>query len=210
MRDEVQLAAVPPKQVSDPAATNAPPSPIPHPFSFTCPQCGALVPVDKPGDVRPCPSCKKTLTRVIQLDQLLSRWYEPRRWRADLVKPSVPYLIERLWTANGQGERLYSGVSPRYTNYDIFRNMVTRLMIRGIDEGWAELSFPDDPLAEDPQYVLTIVDSEKFAQGVEKLFPEVDWDEPVSAAVAEAAAAAAAPGPKAGSKGKSKKKTRTP
>jgi hypothetical protein len=30
------------------------------------------------------------------------------------------------------------------------------------------------------------VDSERFAEGVEKLFPEVDWDEPVSAAVAEA------------------------
>ena len=54
------------------------------------------------------------------------------------------------------------------------------------DEGWADLQFPPDPLAEDPQYVLTIVDSEKFADGVEKLFPEVDWDEPVSAAVMQA------------------------
>src|ERR1700694_1716913 len=63
-------------------------------------------------------------------------------------------------------------------------------MIRGIDDGWAELTFPRDPLDEDPQYVLTIVDSEKFAEGVEKLFPEVDWDEPVSAAVAESAAQA--------------------
>lgn len=155
-------------------------------FDFTCPQCGALVAVTTLGEPRPCPSCRQPLTRVIQLDQLLARWYEPRRWRADLVKPSVPYLIERLWTANGQGERLYLGVSPKYTNYDIFRNMVTRLMIRGIDEGWAELTFPDDPLAEDPQYVLTIVQSERFAQEVEKLFPEVDWDEPVSAALADA------------------------
>jgi hypothetical protein len=210
MRDEGSgtVAAVPQNEATERSSRGPSPSPIPHPLSltFTCPQCGALVPVDKPGEVRPCPSCKKTITRVIQLDQLLSRWYEPRRWRADLVKPSVPYLIERLWTANGQGERLYSGVSPKYTNYDIFRNMVTRLMIRGIDEGWAELSFPDDPLAEDPQYVLTIIDSEKFAQGVEKLFPEVDWDEPVSAAVAEAAAAAAPSAKPAASKGKSKKR----
>jgi hypothetical protein len=68
--------------------------------------------------------------------------------------------------------------------------MVTRLMIRGIDDGWAELKFPLDPLAEDPQYVLTIVDSERFAEGVEKLFPEVDWDEPVSVSVAESMAPA--------------------
>src|SRR6266851_1113000 len=157
-------------------------------FDFTCPQCGAVVSIEQVGQPRTCPECKQKLSKVTQLDQLLARWWEPRRWRADLVKPSVPYLIERLWTANGQGERLYAGVAPKYTNYDIFRNMVTRLMIRGIDEGWAELTFPDDPLAEDPQYVLTIVQSERFAEEVEKLFPEVDWDEPVSATLADAVA----------------------
>ena len=167
---------------------------------FQCPQCGALVPVEHAGDVRPCPACKQLISKTVQLDQLLARWWEPRRWRADLVKPSVPYLIERLWTANGQGVKLYEGVSPKYTNYDIFRNMITRLMIGGIDAGWAELTFPDEPLAEDPQYVLTIVDSEKFADGVEKLFPEVDWDEPVQMAVAEAVKPARAP------KGAKKKK----
>jgi hypothetical protein len=163
------------------------------PIDFTCPQCGAVVVVQQAGEIGNCPSCSTRLGKVVQLDQLLARWWEPRRWRADLVKPNVPYLIERLWTADGQGERLYTGVSPKYTNFDIFRNMVTRLMIRGIDEGWAELTFPPDALAEDPQYVLTIVDSERFAEGVEKLFPEVDWDEPVSLALAEAAGQIAPP-----------------
>jgi hypothetical protein len=156
--------------------------------------------VERAGEVRNCPACKQRLGKIAQLDQLLARWWEPRRWRADLVKPSVPYLIERLWTANGQGERLYTGVSPKYTNYDIFRNMVTRVMVRGVDEGWAELTFPDDPLAEDPQYVLTIVDSERFAEEVEKLFPEVDWDEPVSVTLDDPAAAAAPKPPKRKSK----------
>jgi hypothetical protein len=171
-------------------------------IELTCPNCSATVTVEKAGEVATCPSCKQKLTKVAQLDQLLARWWEPRRWRADLVKPNVPYLIERLWTANGQGERLYMGVSPKYTNYDIFRNMVTRLMIRGIDDGWASLTFPEDPLAEDPQYVLTIVDSERFAESVEKLFPEVDWDEPVSVAVADAVGAT----PPAKRSKKSKKK----
>src|SRR5215471_8012333 len=172
-------------------------------LDFTCPSCGATVSAERAGDVIDCPSCKQKLGKVTQLDQLLARWWEPRRWRADLVKPTVPYLIERLWTANGQGVRLYEGVSPKYTNYDIFRNMVTRLMIRGIDEGWADLTFPAYPLAEDPQYVLTIVDSERFAESVEKLFPEVDWDEPVSVAVAEAVARSSQP--KGGKKSKNKK-----
>jgi len=171
-------------------------------IDFKCPSCSATVHVARSGTVQACPACSTNLGKVAQLDQLLSRWWEPRRWRADLVKPNVPYLIERLWTANGQGVRLYEGVSPKYTNYDIFRNMVTRLMVRGIDEGWADLTFPDDPLAEDPQYVLTIVDSERFAEEVEKLFPEVDWDEPVSVAVAEATGA----DPEKLNKAKSKKK----
>src|SRR5438270_6915279 len=175
----------------------------PAAIDFTCPQCGTVINVAHAGEVRDCPACRHKLGKVAQLDQLLARWWEPRRWRADLVKPSVPYLVERLWTANGQGERLYAGVSPRYTNYAIFRNMVTRVMIRGIEEGWVELMFPDDPLAEDPQYVLTVTQSERFAEAVEKLFPEVDWDEPVSVTLAEAVGAN--PPAKAAKKAKKKK-----
>ena len=188
------------------AATTKKPD-APAAIDLKCPACGETVHVAHAGEVLACAACHQNLGKVAQLDQLLARWWEPRRWRADLVKPSVAYLIERLWTANGQGVRLYEGVSPKYTNYDIFRNMVTRLMIRGIDEGWADLTFPDDPLAEDPQYVLTIVDSERFAEEVEKLFPEVDWDEPVSVAVAEVADAAAPSGKDdKGKKPKKKKK----
>lgn len=177
-------------------------------IDLTCPSCGATVHLEHAGEVRKCPSCRQPLTKTVQLGQLLERWYQPRRWRADLVKPSVAYLVERLWTANGQGERLYEGVSPKYANYDHFRYFVTRLMIQGIDEGWAELTFPDDPLAEDPQYELKIVDSDKFANGVEKLFPEVDWNEPIAAELAErlrAEASEASDKPKAKNK-KSKKK----
>lgn len=140
--------------------------------------------VERLGEPGKCPKCREQLGKVAQLDQLLAHWYEPRRWRADLVRPSVPFLIEKLWTANGQGERLYQGVSPANTNYDIFRHLVTRVIIKGIDEGWASLQFPNDPLVEDPQYELQILDSERFARSVESLFPEVNWDEPVDAGLA--------------------------
>ncbi len=181
-----------------------PPDQAPKSLELTCPHCGAAVPVEEPGQVRRCPKCHEKLGRVAQLDQLLARWYEPRRWRADLVRPSVSYLVERLWTANGQGERLYEGVSPKYTNYDIFRHLVTRLIIQGIDDGWVELVFPPDPFVEDPKYELKIIDSERFAGGVERLFPEVNWDEPVSLPPEMAAP----PQPKATRAKKAKRKKR--
>lgn len=155
-------------------------SPAPaRPAVFKCPSCGAEVTVSYPGETKSCPQCREPLRKIAQLDQLLERWFYPRRWRADLVRPSVPYLVEKLWTSNGQGERLYAGIAPHNTNYDIFRHLVTRVIVQGIDEGWVDLSFPTDPLAEDPQYALKIVDSETFASRVERLFPDVDWDETI-------------------------------
>jgi hypothetical protein len=88
-------------------------------------------------------------------------------------------LLEKLWTANGQGETLYGGIAPQYANYDVFRNLVTRLVARGVDEGWVELEFPDEPLEENPVYQLKFSDADRFAKGVEQLFPEVNWDEQI-------------------------------
>ena len=68
------------------------------------------------------------LGRIQQLDQLLDQWFYPRRWRADLHEPNPFYLLEKLWTANGQGVTLYEGIAPKYANYDVFRNLVTRLV----------------------------------------------------------------------------------
>jgi hypothetical protein len=123
--------------------------------------------------------------RIQQLDQLLDQWFYPRRWRADLHEPNPYYLLEKLWTANGQGETLYNGIAPAHANYDVFRHLVTRLVAQGVDEGWVELEFPDDPLEENPVYQLKFGDPDRFARGVERLFPEVDWDEQIEVPVPE-------------------------
>jgi hypothetical protein len=115
----------------------------------------------------------------VQLSQLLDHWWEPRRWRADLHRPTVPFLLEKLWTANGQGEALYAGIGPRHANYSVFRHMVTKTIIRGLDEGWMDLEFPPDPMAEDPVYKLNFKDTDRFANEMERLFPEVNWDEAI-------------------------------
>jgi hypothetical protein len=140
-----------------------------------CQSCSATFVPTTLGEPQECPQCGTRIARLPQLDQCLRQWYKPRRWRIDIQEPNVYFLLEKLWTAGGQGERLYQAISPRYTNYDIFRNMVTRQIARGVEEGWVTLTFPEDPLVEDPVYRLDFGDPEKFALAVEKLFPEVDW-----------------------------------
>jgi len=149
------------------------------PIEFTCQSCRKPFQTKDWGTVFNCPECGERFNRIAQLDQLLDQWFYPRRWRADLHQPNPYYLLEKLWTANGQGETLYNGIAPEYANYDVFRNLVTRLVAQGVDEGWVELEFPDDPLEENPVYQLKFSDPDRFARGVERLFPEVNWDEQI-------------------------------
>jgi DNA-directed RNA polymerase subunit RPC12/RpoP len=150
-----------------------------NPIEFKCQSCRKTFESTEWGTAISCPDCGERLSRIMQLDQLLEQWFYPRRWRADLHEPNPYYLLEKLWTANGQGETLYNGIAPQYANYDVFRNLVTRLVARGVDEGWVELEFPDDPLEENPVYQLKFSDADRFARGVEQLFPEVNWDEQI-------------------------------
>jgi hypothetical protein len=156
-------------------------------LEFTCTSCRKTFESADYGAPLACSHCGERLGKIAQLDQLLDQWFYPRRWRADLHQPNPYYLLEKLWTANGQGETLYQGIAPAYANYDVFRNLVTRLVAKGVDENWIELEFPDDPLEENPVYQLKFTDPDRFAQGVEGLFPEVNWDEqievPATAAV---------------------------
>ncbi|MCC7104004.1 MAG: hypothetical protein IT307_02575 [Chloroflexi bacterium] len=146
---------------------------------LTCRSCGKPFAVNRFGNHVRCRHCHADLSKIEQMRQLLAMWFYPRRWRADLVEPSANFLIEKLWTANGQGERLYAGIAPENVNYDIFRNMITRLIARGVDEGWMDVTFPRDPLAENPVYKLKFKDPDRFAREVESLFPDVNWDEQI-------------------------------
>ena len=148
-------------------------------IEFTCRNCRKTFESAEYGAPVPCPHCGEQLGRIQQLDQLLDQWFYPRRWRADLHQPNPYYLLEKLWTANGQGETLYTGIAPEHANYDVFRHLVTRLVAKGVDEGWVELTFPDDPTEENPVYELKFSDPDRFAREVEKLFPEVNWDEQI-------------------------------
>ena len=154
---------------------------------LNCQECRRPFAANRFGKHVRCAHCRGEMNKLEQLRQLLAHWYYPRRWRADLMEPSAAFLIEKLWTANGQGESLYTGIAPPNVNYDIFRNLVTRTIARGIQEGWMDLTFPSDPLAENPVYKLKFKDPERFAREIEALFPDVNWDEQIQVPIPESA-----------------------
>jgi hypothetical protein len=141
---------------------------------LTCPQCHRPFAANRFGNNVRCAHCRAPLDKLEQLRQLLAHWFHPRRWRADLVEPNAHFLLEKLWTANGQGESLYAGIAPPNVNYDIFRNLVTRTIARGVQEGWMDLSFPSDPLAENPIYKLKFKDPDRFARQIQVPIPATE------------------------------------
>lgn len=145
-----------------------------------CPSCHKTFSGDITADKIECSECGRPLARTAQLTQILEKWYYPRRWYRDVPKPSLNYLLEMLWTADGQGEKLYAAVAPPNTNYEVFVHRVTRAIAKGVDEGWVQVQIPEDPFADNPVYKLSYLDSERFADAVAALFPEVDWDEMVT------------------------------
>ncbi|MDA8216908.1 MAG: hypothetical protein M0Z94_04745 [Dehalococcoidales bacterium] len=136
------------------------------------------------GDIRAdkliCSHCGREMPRSEQLTQVLETWYYPRRWYRDVPRPSLKYLLEMLWTADGQGEKLYTAVTPPNTNYQSFLHQVTRVIFKGVDEGWVKVEIPEDPFSDNPMYKLSYLDSEMFADGVAALFPTVNWDETIA------------------------------
>ncbi|MCL4465539.1 MAG: zinc-ribbon domain-containing protein [Chloroflexi bacterium] len=149
-------------------------------MDFVCPNCHKRFATDPGAEQIACASCGKPMARTQQVSQILETWYWPRRWYRDVPKPSLNFLLEMLWTADGQGEKLFTAVAPPNVNYQSFVHQVTRAIMKGVDAGWAQLEVPEDPFADNPIYKLSYLDSEKFADAVTALFPNVDWDETIT------------------------------
>lgn len=146
---------------------------------ITCQSCAWRFVGDLRCEDLECPRCYRPFRKLERVGLLLEKWYYPRRWLAAISRPRVPFLLEQLWSSNGQGERLFRAIAPPNTNYDIFLNKVTRTVARGIEEGWADLVIPEDPLSENPIYKLVFNDPDQFGAAVAAQFPDVNWDESV-------------------------------
>jgi hypothetical protein len=50
-----------------------------------------------------------------------------------------------------------------------------------------DLTFPSDPLSENPIYKLRFKEPDRFAHEIERLFPDVNWDEQIQVPVPRSA-----------------------
>jgi len=141
-----------------------------------CPDCGKRYEANLTADAVLCEHCQHRLSRVDQVQELLEEWYYPRRWYKSVERPRARFLIERLWQRQFNPQNLYESLSPKDTNFDVFCYTVTRVVIQGIEAGWARLDLPEDPMADDPVYKLQILDLERFTAAMETSLPDVDWD----------------------------------
>jgi endogenous inhibitor of DNA gyrase (YacG/DUF329 family) len=147
--------------------------------SVRCPDCGKSYEANLTAETVVCPHCSHRLSRIDQVSQLLEEWYYPRRWIRAVERPRARFLIERLWQQQFEPQNLYQSLSPSETNFEVFCYNVTGVVIKGVEDGWARLDFPEDPMAEDPVYRLEIKDLERFSSEMEKAMPDVKWDEDI-------------------------------
>jgi hypothetical protein len=163
--------------------------------SLRCPNCNKSYQANLVAERIECEHCQHRLSRIDQVQALLEEWYYPRRWYRDVERPRARFLIERLWQQQFEPQNLYASLAPANTNFDVFCYTVTRIVVKGIEAGWAQLDLPDDPMADDPVYKLQILDLERFTSEMEQSLPDVNWDEDVE--VTDPAPAAPADAPEA-------------
>jgi len=147
--------------------------------NLRCPSCGKSYEADLTAEAVVCPHCQHKLARLDQVQELLEEWYYPRRWLRHVERPRARFLLERLWQQQFNPQELYERLSPKDTNFEVFCYSVTRVVVKGIEQGWAKLELPADPLADDPVYKLQILDLERFTEEMERALPDVNWDEDI-------------------------------
>jgi hypothetical protein len=154
--------------------TGAPRPVATHRERFICHSCGQRAWVDA-GQERTCAECGGYLRHFGPLEGLVDRFFAP----ADQVDSQLYrrhiQMIEALWTRDNRGREYYDILRPRLS-YSRFEKMVTELICRGLEEGWAELRLPRAPIPDDDAYCLTFVDTDRFVAEMTRLFEPMNRD----------------------------------
>lgn len=105
------------------------------------------------------------------LEGLIDRWFALPDQQVSELHRRHTQMIELMWTAGGRAQDIYRALEPRGVSYSGFISRITKLVCRGIEEGWVEVQIPRVPVADDAAYRLVFLDPDRFADEVSKLFP---------------------------------------
>ena len=104
------------------------------------------------------------------LEGLIDRWFAPPTQGVSEFYPRHLKLIELMWTARGRGRQMYEALAPEKVSYSQFVSRATQVVLRGLAEGWIEAEIPAVPVADDQEYRINFVDSNRWADELTAAF----------------------------------------
>jgi hypothetical protein len=148
--------------VSDSTATSS------QPERLICHTCGQRVWLEA-GRERACSECGGYLRHFGPLEGLVDRFFAPPDQVDSQLHHRHVQMIELLWTQDNRGHEYYDIIRPKIS-YGRFVKVVTDLVCRGLEEGWAELILPPTPIQDDRAYKLVFRDPDRFVHEMTRLF----------------------------------------
>jgi hypothetical protein len=104
------------------------------------------------------------------LEGLVDRWFAPPAQNVSELYPRHLKLIELMWTSEGRGREMYEALGIDTISYPQFVTRATRLIVRGLDEGWITAEIPAAPTADDSAYRIHFVDADRWADELTEAF----------------------------------------
>src|SRR5436305_3147610 len=139
-----------------------------EPERLICSECGQRAWV-QPGQARSCSECGGYLRHFGPVEGLVERFFGPPDQVDSLLHRRHVQMVELLWTQDNKGREYYDIIQPR-VSYGRFVTLVTNLVCRGLEEGWAELVLPRAPIPDDQAYRLVFPDPNRFVEEMTRLF----------------------------------------
>ena len=148
-------------------------SPGPGARRAICDSCGARSWL-APGESRTCAECGGPYRSMALLEGLVDRWFAPPAQHISEFYPRHLKLIELMWTAEGRGREMYLALGLEKVSYSQFVTRATRLVVRGLEEGWIMADLPAAPTPDDSAYQIRFVDADRWADELTAEFFGVD------------------------------------
>jgi hypothetical protein len=139
-----------------------------QPERLICHGCGQRFFLET-GQERICTECGGYLRHFGPLEGLVDRFFGPGIQVDSLLYRRHRQMVELLWSADNRGREYYEILKPK-VSYGRFERLVTDLVCRGLEEGWAELHLPPSPVPDDAAYRLHFPDPDRFASELAALF----------------------------------------